>query len=48
MKTKKEKELRKIEKFNLCLVQLNELATIGLMIAKRELKIRKEMQRYEK
>ena len=42
------KELRKIERFNDCLIALNELTTIQVMISKRELEIRKEMQRYEK
>ncbi len=42
-----DKEIKRIEKFNQCLIALNELATIQLMIAKRELKIRKEMKRYE-
>ena len=42
-----DKELKKIEKFNLCLIRLHELAIIQLMISKRELKIRKEMKKYE-
>jgi hypothetical protein len=42
-----EKELRRVEKFNQCLVALNELAQLQLLISKREFKLRKEMQRYE-
>ena len=45
---KKDKELKRIEQFNVCLVRLHELTIIQLMISKRELKLRKEMKRYEK
>jgi len=42
------KELRKIEKFNQCLVALSEILTIQVMLSKRELKIRKEMEKFKK
>ncbi len=46
MTTDKE-EIKKIEKFNHCLIALNELARIQVMISKRELKIRKRMKKLE-
>ena len=42
------KEIKNIEKFNICLIALNEIASIQVFLSKRELKLRKEMRRYEK
>lgn len=42
-----EKELRRLDKFNYCLVALSELSNLQIILSKRELKIRKQMEKYK-